>query len=120
MKLQQLPGIFLAASILCFSACNNEDKKTDTETPGITAPEVKLKEESVSYTGDGITMNGFVAYDENKEGARPAVMIVHEWWGLNDYIRKRARDLASMGYIAFAVDLFGNGKLADNPGAADS
>ncbi|MGK2862952.1 MAG: dienelactone hydrolase family protein [Chitinophagaceae bacterium] len=78
----------------------------------------KLAEENVTYTGDGVTMNGFIVYDENKEGARPAVLVIHEWWGLNDYTKSRARQLADLGYIAMAVDMYGNGKTADNPDSA--
>jgi dienelactone hydrolase len=56
-----------------------------------------------------------VAFDESIKVKRPVVLIVHEWWGLNDYTKMRARKLAELGYIAMAVDLFGNGKNAINP-----
>jgi dienelactone hydrolase len=118
MKLQQLFYTILLVTIISFSSCNNEDKKTGTDTKEIEIKESKLKEENVNYTGDGITMNGFVVYDENKEGARPAVLVIHEWWGLNDYPKSRARQLAELGYIAMAIDMFGNGKTADNPDSA--
>ena len=49
-----------------------------------------LKEENVIYEDDGLSMNGFVVYDENIKGARPAVFIIHEWWGLSDYTKMRA------------------------------
>jgi len=75
----------------------------------------KIKEEIVSYTADGVTLKGFVAYDENVTGKRPAILIVPEWWGLNDYPKMRARKLAELGYIAMAADVFGNGKIAANP-----
>lgn len=74
-----------------------------------------LKEENVTYTGDGITMHGFIAYDGWKEDKRAAVLVVHEWWGLNDYTKTRARQLAELGYIAMAIDLYGDGRQADNP-----
>jgi len=74
-----------------------------------------IKEVTISYKADGITLQGFVAYDENIKGKRPAVLIVHEWWGLNDYPKMRARKLAELGYIAMAVDMFGDGKTAANP-----
>jgi dienelactone hydrolase len=60
-------------------------------------------------------MECFVAYDESKTGPRPIVLILPEWWGLNDYPKMRARKLAELGYFAVAVDIFGNGKLAANP-----
>lgn len=75
----------------------------------------KLKEEVVTYTADGITFKGFVAWDENKSGKRPAILVIPEWWGLNDYAKNRVRELASMGYIAMAADMFGDGKIAVNP-----
>ena len=77
--------------------------------------EPKLKEENVSYTIDSLNMDGYVVYDENIEGKRPAVLVVHEWWGMNEYTKRRARELAGLGYIAMAVDMYGNGKRADNP-----
>lgn len=75
----------------------------------------KIKEETVTYTSDGTTCKGYVAYDENIKGKLPVVMIIPEWWGLNDYPKMRARQLAELGYLAFAVDMFGDGKIAVNP-----
>lgn len=114
MKLSNFPLLILAAIVFLYS-CNNEKKEAET-----TVTEPKLKEENITYTGDNITMNGYVVYDENKEGPRPAILVVHEWWGLNDYPKMRARELAKLGYIAMAIDMYGNGKQADNPKLADS
>ena len=74
-----------------------------------------IKEETVTYKSGGISLKGFVAYDESIKGKRPVILIVHEWWGLNDYARMRARMLAELGYFAMAVDMFGDGKTAANP-----
>lgn len=74
-----------------------------------------IKEANVSYTSGGVTYNGFIAYDDNIKGKRPAVLVVPEWWGLNDYPRMRARKLAELGYVAMAADVFGNGRIAVNP-----
>ncbi len=102
--------------IVTIASCNNEgDKSQDGGKTDSTDTEIKLKEENTTYTGDNITMNGYVVYDENKQGPRPAVLVVHEWWGLNDYAKSRARQLAELGYMAMAIDMFGNGKTADNP-----
>jgi dienelactone hydrolase len=60
-------------------------------------------------------MKGYLAYDESITGKRPGVLVVHEWWGLNDYARKRARMLAELGYTALAVDMYGDGKQAMHP-----
>lgn len=100
----------LLFSAFIFASCNNnsEDKKAETKAP-------KLKEENINYTLDSLNMGGYIVYDENIEGPRPAVLVVHEWWGLNEYAKRRARELAALGYIAMAVDMYGNGRTADNP-----
>jgi dienelactone hydrolase len=74
-----------------------------------------IKEENISYTVNGVTYKAYVAYNSNMKGKRPAVLVIHEWWGLNDYPKMRAHKLAEMGYIAMAADVFGNGKTALNP-----
>jgi dienelactone hydrolase len=108
------PILLATTCLLVFASCNNDEKKTDT---GETTSR-KLKEEKVTYTGDNVTMNGYVVYDGSGEGPRPAVLVVHEWWGQNDYSRSRARQLADLGYIAMAVDMYGDGKQADSPDSA--
>ena len=60
-------------------------------------------------------MEGYLAYDAAREGKRPGVLVVHEWWGHNDYARRRADMLAELGYTALAVDMYGDGKTADHP-----
>lgn len=74
-----------------------------------------IKEETVSYSVNGVVYKGFIAYDDNIKGKRPAILVVPEWWGVNDYTRMRARKLAELGYIAMAADVFGDGKVATNP-----
>ncbi len=76
---------------------------------------VMVKEENVTFKADGVTFKGYVAYGENIKGKRPAVLVVHQWWGMNDYPKMRARKLAELGYIAMAVDMFGDGKVASDP-----
>lgn len=71
--------------------------------------------EEVSYRAGDTVMKGYLAYDDAVKGKRPAVLVVHEWWGHNDYARKRARMLAAMGYTALAVDMYGDGKTAEHP-----
>lgn len=74
--------------------------------------------EELTYSADDVEMKGYIAWDPDKVGARPAVMVVHEWWGCNDYTRRRARMLAEQGYTGFAVDLYGAGEVANNPDEA--
>jgi dienelactone hydrolase len=82
------------------------------------AAEPKIVGKTVEYSAQGVVMKGYLAYDESIKGKRPGVMVVHEWWGLNDYARKRARMLAELGYTALAVDLYGDGKQAMHPDEA--
>ncbi|MDX9741596.1 MAG: dienelactone hydrolase family protein [Gammaproteobacteria bacterium] len=72
----------------------------------------------VEYDANGIRLVGFLAWDEASSEARPGVLVVHEWWGLNDYARSRARQLAELGYTALAVDMYGGGKQAEHPDQA--
>src|SRR5574340_1053795 len=72
----------------------------------------------VSYRANGTTLKGYLAYDDAMKGRRPAVLVVHEWWGHNSYARKRADMLAGLGYTALAVDMYGDGKQAGHPDEA--
>ncbi len=75
----------------------------------------EVKGETVEYTYEGTTLKGYLAYDDSIKGKRPGVLVVHEWWGLNDYAKKRADMLAKLGYTALALDMYGDGKTADHP-----
>jgi dienelactone hydrolase len=72
-------------------------------------------EQEVEYISEGTILKGFLVYDKKIEGKRPGVLVVHEWWGHNDYARNRAKMLAELGYTALAVDMYGDGKRADHP-----
>ncbi|HET6460188.1 MAG TPA: dienelactone hydrolase family protein [Syntrophales bacterium] len=85
---------------------------------GIALAESKIVGREVSYDARGVVMKGYLAYDENIKTKRPGVLVVHEWWGLNDYARKRALMLAELGYAALAVDMYGEGKVATHPDEA--
>ena len=75
----------------------------------------KVSGREVEYrTGDTV-LKGYLAENKRLKGKRPAVLVVHEWWGHNEYARKRARMLADMGYVALAVDMYGDGKTAGHP-----
>ena len=69
----------------------------------------------VEYSADGVTLKGYIAYDDKFKDKRPGVLVVHEWWGHNEYARKRADMLAALGYVALAVDMYGDGKQASHP-----
>ena len=75
----------------------------------------KIKGKVVTYKAGDVVLKGYLAFDQNIKGQRPGVLIVHEWWGHNEYVRKRARMLAEMGYTALALDMYGDGKQANHP-----
>ncbi len=107
--LTSLENILICAAILTISSVAQSKNLSPS-----------IKEETVTYMADGVTMKGYVAYDQNIRGKRPAVVVVHEWWGLNDYSKMRVRQLAELGYIAMAADMYGNGKNAANPTEAQN
>ncbi|NNG46018.1 MAG: dienelactone hydrolase family protein [Deltaproteobacteria bacterium] len=74
-----------------------------------------IRGEPVQYVAGDTTMKGYLAYDNGFSGKRPGILVVHEWWGHNEYARKRARMLAGLGYVALAVDMYGEGKQARHP-----
>ncbi len=109
MKFHSVISLACMSSVLLIPSCNNESKQTtESKTP-------KLIAEIINYKIDSLTMNSYIVYDENVKGKRPAVLVVHEWWGLNDYAKSRARQLAELGYIAMAVDMYGNGRMGNDP-----
>ena len=77
-----------------------------------------IETEALAYTAGDTTCKGYVAYDGAADGPRPGVLVVHEWWGLDDYIRGRARMLAELGYTALAADMYGDGRTAGDPDRA--
>jgi dienelactone hydrolase len=79
--------------------------------PGLAAVQTK----DMTYEFDGVKFNGQLVWDDAVQGKRPGVLVVHEWWGLDDYAKGRAKQLAGMGYVAFACDMYGNGKHVDHP-----
>lgn len=111
--------LFTFASSLFFVSCNNSTPSTEEkkDTTTLVSP-TQLKEDNITYSGDNTTMNGYVVYQDSGQGKRPAVLVVHEWWGLNDYSKMRAKQLAQLGYVAMAVDMYGNGQTASDPGGA--
>lgn len=99
-------------------SCNDQNNSAQNKTSD--SAEVSLKEDSITYNLNGQSYKGYVIYDSSKQDKRPGVLVVHEWWGLNDYARNRARQLAELGYIAMAVDMFGEGKTGEDPNAAQA
>jgi dienelactone hydrolase len=82
---------------------------------GVVASRAGVVGKPVEYSADGVTLKGYIAYDDKITDKRPGILVVHEWWGHNEYARKRADMLAALGYVALAVDMYGDGKQAAHP-----
>jgi dienelactone hydrolase len=78
-----------------------------------TRPQIESR--SIEYKHDDMVLEGFLAYDANVTEKRPGILVVHEWWGHNDYAKQRATELAELGFIAFALDMYGKGVVTSNP-----
>lgn len=75
-------------------------------------PTDRIKTEAVGYKHGDVQLEGYLAYDPAGKGKRPGVLVVHEWYGLNDFAKAKATELAALGYVALAVDMYGKGVLA--------
>ena len=71
----------------------------------------KLHVETIKYQDGKTSLQGYLYWEDSFEGKRPGVMVVHEWWGLNDYAKLRAEMLAELGYVAFAADMYGDNRV---------
>ena len=87
-----------------------------TLTLGTTQAAVQTK--AITYDDHGTKLTGHLYWDDAQAGKRPGVVVYHEWWGLNDYAKKRARMLAELGYVAFAADMYGDNKVTESPDQA--
>lgn len=76
---------------------------------GLTEVQARVVTQTVTYRDNGTVLRGFLAYDDGLKGKRPGVLVVHEWWGLNDFARERALKLAGLGYVGLAADMYGGG-----------
>ena len=88
--------------LLCLFSCGQQDNKS-------------IVKKEIKYQLDSLKMNGYLVYDESVKKKRPAILVVHEWWGQNEYPRKRAEMIAELGYVAFAIDMYGDGIVAEHP-----
>src|SRR5437667_6247257 len=77
-----------------------------------------VQTKKIAYKHGDLECQGYLAWDDAVPGPRPGVLVVHEWWGLNDYARGRAEQLAKLGYVAFAADMYGEGKATTHPNEA--
>lgn len=92
---------------------------------GLAEARAEVVARAIEYRHGEVKLEGYLAYDPDAAAAArqqgrklPGVLIVHEWWGLNDYARGRARQVAELGYVAFALDMYGKGRTTEDPGQA--
>jgi dienelactone hydrolase len=85
-----------------------------------TAAAAEIQTKQVEYRHGETVLQGFIAWDDAVKGKRPGVLVVHEWWGHNQHVRDQAKRLAEAGYVGFAVDMFGKGKVTTHPKEAQS
>lgn len=79
-----------------------------------TLVQAAIETRSVEYRQGNTRLVGYLAFPKDVTGPLPGILVVHEWMGLNDYAKHRADQLAELGYIAFAADIYGDGKIAAN------
>lgn len=121
MKKSLLMAAVASAAFLvqCASPSSDSGSESNTaETSDTTQMETEgpsVVGERFSYKTDETEMVGYFAVDESNKEKRPGLLVVHEWWGQNDYVRNRADQLAELGFVAMAVDMYGEGKTADHP-----
>lgn len=109
MIYSMLLGLFLVA---CGTTEKNNEKQSEE------AVTINVQGDVTTYSTDSTTMIGYLALDVNDSTKRPGILVVHEWWGHNEHARNRADMLAELGYVALAVDMYGDGKQAQHPGEA--
>ena len=85
---------------------------------GASLVSAEIETKRISYQEGGANLEGVLAWDATKTGKRPGILVVHEWWGLNDYAESRARRLAELGFVAFALDMYGKGQVTNHPNEA--
>jgi len=121
MKLTSFKTILFAGICIALASCGNQ-QTTSTATDSAQTAAVdstnstpSIKTDSVVYISNGKQSKGYIAFDENKKGKLPVVLVIPEWWGVTNYTKSRARQLADLGYFAIDADLFGKGDTATNP-----
>ncbi|MGQ0702323.1 MAG: dienelactone hydrolase family protein [Gemmatimonadales bacterium] len=99
----------IGAAGLALLACSRQQ-------PQPAGPNIQTRE--IEYRRNGAVLKGFIAWDSAGAGRRPGVLVVHEWWGHNEHARNAAQRLAEAGYVGFALDLYGDGKVTTHPDTA--
>src|ERR1700754_3464469 len=118
MKFNFANLVAIPAVALSMVSCNNSTSTTTSTTADTTVHQVTIKEEDVDIQADSVILKSVVAYNDDTTAKKPIVLIVPEWWGLDGYVKGRAKQLAELGYLAIGIDLYGGGKVGADPKAA--
>lgn len=105
---------FLCTLLIIFS-CQEKKEENIDNLNSVKSTSGELTTEEVSYDIDGKTHKSIVAYEGAADQVKPVVMVLPEWWGVTEYSKNRAKQLAELGYFAMVVDYYGEGKTVDNP-----
>lgn len=113
-----LPIVSLCLLSACQPPTTTPNPSPSPSTAASPAPIAKnIQTQTIEYRQGDQVLEGYLAYDANLTGKRPGVLVIHEWTGLNDFVRGRARQLAELGYVAFAADIYGKGIRPQPPTA---
>src|SRR5918993_3497009 len=82
------------------------------------AARAEIKTQTLEYKDGDTTLKGYLAYDDAAEGKRPGVLVAPEWWGVTEYPKSRAEQLAKLGYVALVADIYGEGFTTTDPKVA--
>jgi dienelactone hydrolase len=85
-----------------------------------TAAHAEVRTQEIEYKQGDTVLQGFLAWNDAAKGRRPGVLVVHEWWGHNEHARNQAKRLAQSNYVAFALDMYGKGKVTTHPKDAEA
>jgi len=116
MKLKFIYSLLAAVVLTACSTSSSSEEEESAEEEKVMVPAVVGT--PVAYATDSTNMQGYIAFDESDSSKRPGILVVHEWWGHNEHARNQADKLAELGYVALAVDMYGEGKQANHPSEA--
>ena len=110
-----MAGLVAAGAVLVGAGARVRGVDAAASAPAAAGAEVTV--EVVKYSMGNNTFRGMLYLPAGMKAGekRPGVLVFHEWWGANDYSMNRARELAKLGYVAFAPDMYGNGRLTTDP-----
>lgn len=102
--------------------CKSEEKKDESKDENVENIQeensIELVGSEIAYESDSTIMRGYIAHNSVLKEKRPGIIVVHEWWGHDEFAREKAEELAELGYVALAVDMYGDGKQAEHPDEA--